>query len=212
MPTAKPIRPSTRRARRAVLALAIAVAFGTVIGWWHGAWATPPAPGAAVAAQPAAPAPAAAVAPAAPVDPTKVTITFSTVPPAHATVTWGRTRLGRTPLVVVRPRDSGPLDVVVRAAGFLPVQTRAQTFADCRVQVKLTHVDQKATLLGYREPIDAGPSLMGDAGVGVTESFSGTVPAGAPPVAAPVGVAPVTPAPVPAPQAQPKPAPAPVAH
>lgn len=87
-------------------------------------------------------------------------IEFTTAPPVHATVTWGNTRLGRitpqAPLVVERPRDSGPLDVIVRAQGFLPVHTRAHTFADNKLQVKLTRLDQKSTLLGYRAPLDAG--------------------------------------------------------
>ena len=101
---------------------------------------------------------------------TKATIIFQTVPPANATVLWGNTRLGRIkpqrPLVVVRPRDSGPLDVTIRAPGFLPVQTRAQTFGDTRLAVKLTRVDQKATLFGYRVPLDdAGVPLVTDGGV-----------------------------------------------
>lgn len=92
--------------------------------------------------------------------PTTATIVFATVPQANATVSWGRKRLGRImpnkPLVVVRPRDSGPLDVIVRADGFLPVHTRAHTFSDNKVMIKLTRPDQTATLLGYRVPLDAG--------------------------------------------------------
>jgi hypothetical protein len=88
-------------------------------------------------------------------------IYFTVVPSVNATVTWGKKVLGRIAprqaLVVVRPRDSGPLDVVVRAAGYMPVQVRAHTFSDTRVAVKLTTVEQKSTLLGYRLPIDAGP-------------------------------------------------------
>ena len=75
-------------------------------------------------------------------------------------VFWGRQRLGmiapHQPLVVERPRDSGPLDVIVRASGFLPVQTRAYTFADSKVSVKMTPPDQKKTLLGYREAVPDG--------------------------------------------------------
>jgi hypothetical protein len=104
---------------------------------------------AAAAAQPAAPAVAAA-----PVG-NMVRITFITVPAKPATVSWGRKRLGvigpHQPLVVTRPRDSGPLDVVIRSAGYLNVQTRAYTFADSKIAVKLTPPDQKKTLLGYRE-------------------------------------------------------------
>ena len=98
--------------------------------------------------------------------PTTVRITFATEPPPNALVTWGKTSLGRittrAELVVIRPRDSGPLDVVVRAAGFLPVQTRAHTFADTRVSVKLTRPTETATLLGYRVPIDAGAPIAVD--------------------------------------------------
>jgi len=110
---------------------------------------------------PAQPAPAAASSTSA-----NVQIVLSTVPPTTATVTWGNKRLGRatpqSPLVITRPRDSGPLDVVVRAAGFLPVQTRAHTFEDSRLEVKLTRPDQKSTLVGYRAPIDAGTPMAED--------------------------------------------------
>lgn len=98
--------------------------------------------------------------------PTTATLVFSTVPSsAHAFVSWGKKKLGRIepgkPLVVVRPRDSGPLDLTVRADGYLPVHTRAYTFNDAKISVKLTRPDQITTLLGYRVPVDAGiePSL-----------------------------------------------------
>jgi hypothetical protein len=43
------------------------------------------------------------------------------------------------------------------------VQTRAYTFADSKVAVKLTPPDQKKTLLGYREaPPDAGEATNGE--------------------------------------------------
>jgi hypothetical protein len=144
-----------------------------------------PAPVEQPSAPPAAPAPAAVVpppaavpirgsaatsfdagvAPATELRPT-ARITFATIPSTHATVIWGKRTLGlidpKQPLVVERPRDSGPLDVIIRAPGYMPVQTRAQTFGDSRVTVKLTTPAQKNTLVGYREPIDAGGPLMSD--------------------------------------------------
>jgi hypothetical protein len=143
--------------RRALLTLTGAAVLLLGLLWRSDAWATPPAAAAAATAAPAS-------------DPTKATIIFQTFPPAHATVLWGNTRLGRIkpqrPLVVVRPRDSGPLDVVIRAPGFLPVQTRAQTFGDTRLSVKLTRIEQKSTLFGYRAPLDdAGVPLVPDGGV-----------------------------------------------
>jgi len=114
----------------------------------------------AVADEPAAPAaaaPPAAAPPAAPKPPSaNVRIVFTVLPSSKkATVSWGKKKLGviapHAPLIVQRPRDSGPLDVVVRAEGCVPVQTRAYTFEDSKVAVKVTPNDQKNTLLGYRE-------------------------------------------------------------
>jgi hypothetical protein len=96
-------------------------------------------------------------------------IEFTTNPSGDATVTWGKKKIGtiarRRPLVLTRPRDSGPMDVVVKAEGFLPVHTRAHTFGDNKVIVKLTAIDQQSTLLGYRAPLDAGVPLVPDGGV-----------------------------------------------
>jgi hypothetical protein len=145
------------------LALAVVVACGLAIGWrLSNAKAKPPqsAPEAAATGNPAPAEPSNPEAPSGEM-PTTAKITFSTVPPANASVTWGKQTLGRiaphAALVIVRPRDSGPLDVVVRSPGFLPVHTRAHTFADSTVTVKLTRPDQKNTLFGYKEPLDAGP-------------------------------------------------------
>lgn len=91
-----------------------------------------------------------------------VRITFQTLPPARAEVWSGKKRLGmimdrRRPLIIGRPRDSGPLDVTIKAEGFLPVHTRAYTFDDYSVSVKLTPQGEKHTLFGYRAPVaDAG--------------------------------------------------------
>jgi hypothetical protein len=90
-----------------------------------------------------------------------VKLTFRTFPPRRASVMWGNKRLGFTdrgkPLVVERARDSGPLDVVVRAQGFLPVHARAYTFNDAFIDVKITPIDKKDTLYGYQQPLtDAG--------------------------------------------------------
>jgi hypothetical protein len=88
------------------------------------------------------------------------------------------------PLVVVRPRDSGPLDLVIRAAGFLPVHTRAYTFSDSRVAVKLTPVEEKNTLFGFRAEVPPVGAANPDGGA---------------PPPAPVPVPPPPPAPAPAP-------------
>jgi hypothetical protein len=160
-------------ARRARLWRTAAVAtVAALIGAGMAAWAqsaAPPAVPAAAPQQPAAAAPAPAAPPAA-----NVRIVFTVLPSTKkATVMWGKKRLGiiekGKPLIVARPRDSGPLDVIVRAEGCLPVQTRAYTFADSKVAVKVTPLDQKNTLLGYREELspDGGASPSGGPDGGV---------------------------------------------
>lgn len=98
-----------------------------------------------------------------------VKLTFRTFPQRRASVMWGAKRLGFTdrgkPLVVERPRDSGPLDVVVRSDGFLPVHARAYTFDDAVIDVRITPEDKIDSVYGYQQPLtDAGappPSATG---------------------------------------------------
>jgi hypothetical protein len=120
----------------------------------------------------APPAPA-AEAPKPPSPNVRIIVTVLPSTTKKAMVSWGKKKMGviapHQPLVIQRPRDSGPLDLVVRAENCLPVQTRAYTFADNKLIVKLTPLEQKNTLLGYREelpPPDAGasPSQSPDAG------------------------------------------------
>jgi hypothetical protein len=122
-----------------------------------------------------------------PAKPDSVRIFIQTVPPRKAQVKWGGKLLGVIPtpraLVVERPRDSGPLDLVIRAAGFLPVHTRAYTFSDSRVAVKLTPPSEKNKLFGYREEPPPNP----DGGA------PSAVPATPPP--APASPAPAAPTP-----------------
>jgi len=138
---------------------------------------TPPPPGAASQASLPAPAdPAGAAAAAAeeakeavPTTP-NVRLVFKAVPPNTVTVTWGNKRLGiikpKAPLIIERPRDSGPMDVVYKSQGYVTVHTRIYTFTNSTLAVKLTPVDKKNTIYGYREelpPEDAAASGAGGA-------------------------------------------------
>jgi hypothetical protein len=144
-----------------------------------------------LAQAPLAPQSPGAAPPGAPAPTVKITVT--TNPPAKRVfVLWGKKRLGmimpRQPLIIVRPRDSGPLDLTVQCEGYVTVQTRAFTLADGKLIVKITPLEEKNTLLGYREEPPPEP----DAGV----------PPPAPPPAPAPGAAlapgmPVVPAPPP---------------
>jgi hypothetical protein len=98
-----------------------------------------------------------------------VRISIQTSPSRKAMVKWGRKTLGVIPtpraLVVERPRDSGPLDLVIYAGGYMTVHTRAYTFSDQHVAVKLTPPSEKNKLFGYREE----PAPNPDAGAPAAE-------------------------------------------
>ena len=135
-----------------------------------------------------------------PAKPDTVRILIQTVPPRKASVRWGGKSLGTIPaprpLVVERPRDSGPLDLVIRAAGYLPVHTRAYTFNDSRVAVKLTSPAEKNKLFGYRQelppnPDGGAPDALPPAGGNPVPSTSAPVaPSTSAPVAPPIPLAP----------------------
>lgn len=139
--------------------------------------AEPPPASPAAAAQASLPAPAdpagAAAAAAekakdtAPATP-NVRLVFKAVPPNIVTVTWGNKRLGiikpKAPLIIERPRDSGPMDVVYKSQGYLPVHTRIYTFTNSTLAVKLTPVDKKNTLYGYREELPPDDAAAGAGG------------------------------------------------
>jgi hypothetical protein len=193
--------PNVRSARRAARAgVLVGVTFSAalvacsyaLVGRAQGPAATPPASHDAATAG-AAGAPGAPAAPAA-----TVKLTILTVPqPKKVTVLWGKKRLGiiepRKPLILQRPRDSGPMDLILQSEGYIPVQTRAFTFADYKLSVKLTPIDQKKTLLGYRQevpPPDAGAPQSPDAGVppppAAPPPAAALPPTGAPPPPAPL--------------------------
>jgi hypothetical protein len=87
-----------------------------------------------------------------------VTLRFRTTPRVKARVLWGKKLLGETPLTLKWPRDSGPLDVVIRARDYLPVHTRVYTFSDDSVHVKLVREADKKSVFGYREPPPPPPA------------------------------------------------------
>jgi hypothetical protein len=151
------VPPVNKHGRRLLAALAALVVLGGGLGV-AAALAQPAASGGGPAATPPLPPGVAAPPPPAPPPPATVKIVFVVVPSTRkAMVFWGKKKLGpiapHQPLIIQRPRDSGPLDVVVKSDDCLPVQTRAYTFADTKVSVKLTPTAEKNTLLGYRDEL-----------------------------------------------------------
>jgi hypothetical protein len=76
-------------------------------------------------------------------------------PQARGTVHWGRKKLaefqpGKMVVETERPRNTGPLDLLIRADGFLPHHVRLFTDRDDKLSVHLVRTEQAPTLFGYR--------------------------------------------------------------
>ena len=68
----------------------------------------------------------------------------------QAHVVWGRKDFGVAPLELERPRNSGPLDLVVVAPGYLPLHARALTDRDDVLSLRIYSAAEAPQLLGYR--------------------------------------------------------------
>jgi len=93
-------------------------------------------------------------------DPRSQLVTIKLIADARrkAHVFWGRKDLGEVPLSLQRPRDSGPLDLLVTAPGYLPLHTRVFTDRDDQLFLRLFSLSEAPQLLGYAPPDDARPA------------------------------------------------------
>lgn len=91
-------------------------------------------------------------------DPRSDTVKIKVIVDARrqAHVVWGRKDFGVAPLEIERPRNSGPLDLIVVAPGYLPLHARALTDRDDVLSLRLYSAAEASQLLGYRA--DAVPA------------------------------------------------------
>jgi hypothetical protein len=90
----------------------------------------------------------------------KVKLKLTMTPAATGLVLWGRKKLaelkpGQMTVEIERPRESGPLDLLVKTTGFLPHHIRLFTDRDDRLSVRLVRPDDARGLLGYHRPLTA---------------------------------------------------------
>ncbi len=104
---------------------------------------------------------------------------------SKAVVYYGRKKLGTTPVKLKWKRDSGPLDLVLRAGGHLPVATRIYTDRDDTVIVDMTAKSKAHTLYGYKRIPDAAPIEAPAADGGIVPMPGPAGPASAPAVTPP---------------------------
>ncbi|HEY4185581.1 MAG TPA: hypothetical protein VGP07_10955 [Polyangia bacterium] len=81
-----------------------------------------------------------------------ITIRLLVDPPKRAHVSWGVKDFGLAPLEIRRPRGSGPLDLEVRAPGFLTLHTRVFTEHDNSLSVHLVPETEASRYSGYQSP------------------------------------------------------------
>ena len=82
-----------------------------------------------------------------------VDLTIKTDPRVKARVYHGKELLGVTPLSLKWAKDTGPLDIVVKAGGYLHVNSRIYTYRDDRVTIKMFKKDQAHLLFGYKKKV-----------------------------------------------------------
>ena len=83
-----------------------------------------------------------------------VELTIKTSPRVGARVYHGKEYLGRTPMTFKWAKDTGPLDIVVKAGGYLKVNTRIYTYRSDVVTVDMFKEDQSHLLFGYKKKIE----------------------------------------------------------
>jgi hypothetical protein len=93
-------------------------------------------------------------------DPRSDTVKIKVIVDARrqAHVTWGRKDFGVAPLEIQRPRNSGPLDLIVVAPGYLPLHARALTDRDDVLSLRVYSAAEAPQLLGYRPEAVPAPN------------------------------------------------------
>lgn len=84
-----------------------------------------------------------------------VELSVRTNPRVAARVYHGKELLGTAPFSFKWPKDTGALDLVLKASGYLPVNTRLYTYRDDKVTVDMFKESEGHKLFGYRKRIDA---------------------------------------------------------
>ena len=84
-----------------------------------------------------------------------VTLKLSVTPQVRAVVTWGAKQMARLSpgsmdTEIGRPRGSGPLDLEIKAEGYMPYHTRLYADRSDKVGVRLYRVEEASGLFGYK--------------------------------------------------------------
>ena len=83
-----------------------------------------------------------------------VELTIKTQPRMKAKVYHGKEYLGRTPMSLKWAKDTGPIDIVVRAGGYITVNSRLYTHRNDSVTVNMFKKDEAHLVFGYKKKIE----------------------------------------------------------
>ena len=93
-----------------------------------------------------------------------VELSIRTTPRVAAKVYHGKELLGVAPFTLKWPKDTGALDLTLRAAGYLPVNTRLYTYRDDKVDVQMFKESESHKVFGYKKKVEAPTEEELDAG------------------------------------------------
>jgi hypothetical protein len=88
-----------------------------------------------------------------------VTLKLTVTPQAKALVLWGAKQMahlepGKMDAELTRPRGSGPLDLEIKAEGYLPYHTRLYADRNDKLSVRIHRVEEAPNLFGYNRSPD----------------------------------------------------------
>ncbi len=89
-----------------------------------------------------------------------VTLKLAVTPPVKAVVLYGAKQLahlepGKMDAEITRPRGSGPVDVEVKADGYLPYHTRLYADRNDKLNVRLYRAEEAPNIFGYSRSAEA---------------------------------------------------------
>ena len=84
-----------------------------------------------------------------------VNLKLTVTPQVKALVTWGAKQVahlapGSMDTEISRPRGSGPVDLEIKAEGFMPYHTRLYADRNDKINVRLYRLEEAPGLLGYK--------------------------------------------------------------
>jgi len=88
-----------------------------------------------------------------------VNLKLTVTPQVKALVTWGAKQVahlapGSMDTEISRPRGSGPVDLEIKAEGFMPYHTRLYADRNDKINVRLYRVEEAPGLLGYKRSLE----------------------------------------------------------